>query len=256
MVEPYIGITDFMNLGQVRRMQRLFKRHLAPASKRKLHVGVMMSRKTLYGLETKWANVFPPKENIAKIFSSRKTMNCLHYADFGNDAKLSQSLARAISFGGKGINALQLDMVWPDPDRVAKGLLFCGRPIEVILQVNTVSLKKVRDSPKNLIKKLKRYDGIIQRVLLDKSMGQGQWMDPAEMLIYIQTINDELPELGIGVAGGISPKRIILLAELAKRFPNISIDAQGQLRPSGSALDPIDWKIAGRYIIEALKFFK
>ncbi|MFA5934800.1 MAG: hypothetical protein WC827_02885 [Candidatus Paceibacterota bacterium] len=39
-------------------------------------------------------------------------------------------------------------------------------------------------------------------------------------------------------------------------FPDVSIDAEGKLRPSGSALDPVDWDMAEKYIIEALKLFK
>lgn len=256
MVDPYIGITDFMNFGQVKRMQRIFKKHLTSDSQRKLHVGVMMSRKTLYELETKWANVFPPKEKIAKIFSSRSTMNCLHYADYENDPKLGQSLARAISYGGRGINALQLDMIWPDPKKIAKGLSFCDHAIEVILQINTRSLEVVHNSPGGLVKKLKKYNGIIHRVLLDKSMGRGRWMSLTEMLKYINVLNQNLPQLGVGIAGGISPKNIFLLGAIANRYPHISIDAQGQLRPSGSTLDPIDWKIAQDYLVEALRYFK
>jgi len=36
----------------------------------------------------------------------------------------------------------------------------------------------------------------------------------------------------------------------------MSIDAQGQLRPSKSALDPIDWSMAEEYLIKALQVLK
>jgi hypothetical protein len=96
-MNPYIGITDFMDFGQVQEMSRVFSAHLPQGSERKLHVGVMMSWKTLHDIPSKWQNVFPPKDRIASIFSSEEVYNCLHYADYDNNPDLQESLAEAIS---------------------------------------------------------------------------------------------------------------------------------------------------------------
>ncbi len=115
---PYIGITDFINYEQVKRMLAVFKANSTPKQNRRLHIGVMMSYKTLHNIDSKWTEVFPQKEIIREIFCSSETMNCLHYADY-RGIDVSQSLLQAINFGGTGINALQLDMIWPDPSHIA-----------------------------------------------------------------------------------------------------------------------------------------
>jgi len=248
---PYIGITDFMTYGQVERMLAVFKANVRPGQHRRLHVGVMMSRKTLYGLETKWSKAFPLKEAIADIFGSSETMNCLHYADY-DAVDVSESLARAISFGGDGLNALQLDMIWPNPKHVARAVNSSGKKLEVVLQVGKDAIEQADNDPEKIVAKLQEYVGVAHHVLLDKSMGKGLGMDAEGLIPFAQAIRDTFPDLGIVAAGGLGPESIGLVEPLAKDFPDISIDAQGKLRPSGSALDPIDWDMAEVYLIRAL----
>lgn len=248
---PYIGITDFMSYTQVERMLAVFKANIRPGQHRRLHVGVMMSRKTLNGLETKWSKAFPTKETIADIFDSRETMNCLHYADY-DAVDVSQSLTRAISFGGDGINALQLDMIWPNPEHVASAVSSSGKKLEVVLQVGKNAIEQADNDPEKIVAKLQEYVGVAHHVLLDKSMGKGLGMDAAGLIPFAQAIREAYPDLGIVAAGGLGPESIELVEPLVKDFPDMSIDAQGKLRPSGSALDPIDWDMAEVYLIKAL----
>lgn len=62
--------------------------------------------------------------------------------------------------------------------------------------------------------------------------------------------------LGIVATGGLGPEGIGLVEPLVEEFPDISINAQGRLRPSGSALDPIDWDVAKTYLVRALELLK
>ena len=254
-MEPYIGITDFTSFGQVEKMLHLFAAHQPQGSRRKLHVGVMMSHKTLHDIPGEWQNVFPPKESIADIFASDEAYNCLHYADYGNNSDLWKSLAAAISFGGVGIHALQLDMTWPDPSQIANGVHASRKHIEVILQIGKSALEKVGNEPQAVVRKLKGYEGVIDRVLLDKSMGRGLGMDAVGLIPFAQAIRESFPKLGIGAAGGLGPETVHLAEPLIKAFPDLSIDAQGRLRPSGNARNPIDWNMAGTYLIKALRLF-
>ena len=251
-IQPYIGITDFTNFAQVEAMLKVFKKHRAPWSERKLHVGIMMSRKTLLGLPTKYEKAFPPKEEISNIFGSDETYNCLHYADYEKDPELSMNLCRAISYGGIGIDALQLDMIWPDPGQVANGVHASRKQIEVILQIGRNAIEEAGDNPEEVVRRLEDYDGVIHRVLLDKSMGKGLGMDAEGLRPFARAIKEKFPNLGLGVAGGLGPETMDLVQPLIEEFPDISIDAQGRLRPSGSALDPIDWGMAGEYFVKAL----
>ena len=253
---PYIGITDFMTFEQVEKMLAVFNAHRPQGSQRLLHVGVMMSYKTLHDIETKWLKAFPAKEDIASIFSSDDVDNCLHYADYDHNPGLDESLCRAIGYGGIGINALQLDMPWPDPGQVAHGVHTSRKNIEVILQVGKNAIEEANDDPREVVHRLEDYDSIIHRVLLDKSMGRGLGMDAAALLPFARAIKERFPNLGLVAAGGLGPQSISLVEPLATEFLDLSIDAQGKLRPSGNALDPVDWNMAGEYLVKALSLLK
>ncbi len=257
-LRPYIGITDFTSFEQVERMLKVFQKHKPPGSDRQLHVGVMMSFRTLNGLETRWSKAFPPKENIHSIFgfSAGDTYNCLHYADYKHPQEFSKDLARAISYGGIGIDAVQLDMIWPDPIEIDNALYISRKQIEVILQIGKNAFEMVGNNPAEVVRRLEEYEGIIHRVLLDKSVGRGVSMDAVELLPFAHAIRDRFPELGLVSAGGLGPNSTELAAPLVAQFPDLSIDAQGKLRPSGSALDPIDWNMAETYLTKALELFK
>lgn len=252
---PYIGVTDFMTFDHVQLMLKAFKKNLEAGQKHRLHVGVMMSYKTLHNIETKWSVAFPPKETIAEIFSSNETMNCLHYADY-DEIDVAKSIAQAISFGGVGINALQLDMVWPNPEHITDAIKNSHKELEIILQVGKNAIEQADNDPHEIVERLKDYEGLISHVLLDKSMGKGLGMDASGLIPFVYAIKKSFSNLGIVVAGGLGPDSLGLVEPLVKEFPDISIDAQGKLRPSGNALDPINWDMAEMYLVKALQLLK
>lgn len=257
-IRPYIGITDFTDFSQVERMLNACIRHRQPDSKRILHVGVMMSHKTLNDTESSWTKVFPPKESIIDIFrrmSGCEALYCLHYADYENKTAMAD-ISKALGYAGPFVNALQLDMPWPDPDMIVRGIHASRKRVEVILQIGAVALKQVGDDPIAVVRQLEYYRGIIDRVLLDKSMGHGRSMDAAVLLPFARAIKEHYPHLGLVAAGGLGPHTIALVEPLVKEFPHISIDAQGKLRPSGDAHDPIDWDMAEQYLVKALELLK
>lgn len=217
----------------------------------------MMSYKTLNGIPNKYQHVFPPKEMITDIFREElasQVYYCLHYADYG-DRSDSKDITRALMYAGPFVHALQLDMPWPRPEMIARGVHASGKQVEVILQVGKNSFEEVQNDPAKMIARLERYKNIIHRVLLDKSMGGGHSMNADEFLVFIQAIKQYLPHLHITVAGGLGPNRMGLVKPLATRFRDLSIDAQGKLRPSGSILDPIEWSMAAQYLIESCPIF-
>lgn len=250
-LQPYTGITDFTHPEQVQRMLAVFQKLLPQGSSRRLHVGVMMSRKTLNGEETKWSKVFPANHEISTIFFSEETYNCLHYADYGvpSDEHLSENLTKAIEWCGASIHALQLDMTWPEPFQIAETLSNIPRKIEVILQIGEKSFEQIGPNMDDFVRKLDEYEGIVHRVLLDKSMGKGKPLDANFILPYARTVKRLFPGMGIGVAGGLGPKSMDLILPFLSEFPGISIDAQGQLRPSGDNFkEPIHWSMARDYL--------
>lgn len=265
MFRRYFGITDFTDFSQVEKMYSVFQAHKGSDSESILHVGVMMSYKTFHGLPTKWADVFPPIEWIPGIFQSDKVYNCLHYADY-DDSESDHGLRMyvglykmATSMAQCGWNALQLDIPWPNP--VLLEDIRLHMPQEVILQVGAKALEIVGNDPREVVNRLEQYldRGVIDRILLDKSMGKGLGMNAKELLLYIRAIKDKWPDIEdaqIVVAGGLGPFTMHLVEPILEEFPGVSIDAQGRLRPSGSALDPIDWSLAKAYLVRALELFE
>jgi hypothetical protein len=263
MFLPYISITDFTDPAQVARMQRVFVDAGGLAAGRKLGVGVMMSHKTLRGLETKWAKAFPPNDRIAEIFEACDpdiSVPVLHYADYdGVDVKAS--LTQAIELSGPKLAYVQLDMIWPDANTLAE-VTYAKRHSGFrgfILQVGEKAMEQEGHDPERVFRRfMALYKSMPAAVLLDRSMGRGKGMDAEALLKFAhawqktypgsQTMGPELI-----VAGGLGPSTMNLLEPIVRVFPDVSIDAQGRLRPSGDALDPIDWNMAEDYLRAALE---
>lgn len=256
MHKPYIGITDFMTAQQVDdTLHWMNVNRVESPIPRALGVGVMMSYKTLNGIKTQWSEAFPKKQDVASIFIKHpKAYNVLHYADM-EGIDLLTNLEQARFFGGSNLHAMQLDMVWPDSREVYR-FKQSNRDIDLILQIGTKAFELVGNDPEKFLMKLDEYGESLEAVLLDKSMGKGLGMDAQALLPFVRAITDRFGNnIRIVVAGGLGPNSIDLVEPIAREFPLISIDAQGRLRPSGNALDPIDWSMASEYVWKAEKLF-
>ena len=253
---PYIGITDFTHVNQVVIMRTVLNkagcRHL-------LGVGVMMSYKTLKGLETKWAKAWPPKEAIADIFVQREgVLNVLHYADYDGETT-ANDLIEAIQWAGPGVDAVQLDMIWPSLQMLedVKKSVF-GQRVKFILQVNEKAIEQCDGNPAKVAEQLTHYRRIncLDYALFDLSMGKGKPLEATRLMSHIWKSIEATPDLAVAVAGGLGPTSMDLAAPIIRDLPDVSLDAQSKLRPSGSALDPIDWSSAAVYLREAANLIK
>jgi hypothetical protein len=244
-----------MSSKEVLKMLEIFLKNKQSGSQRKLHVGVMMSYKTLNGISTKWENAFPKKEDVGSIFLKHQSIfNVLHYADY-DSIDVLENLFKATDYAGINVDGLQLDMIWPEIDTVKeyrKKYPF----IKIILQGNTKAFELVGNDIDVFVQRVKEYKYYVDYILLDKSMGRGLGMDAQGLIPIVKSIQENIPHIGIAAAGGLGPNTLNLVESLAKEFPKLSIDAQGKLRPSGNALDPIDWDMAGDYLAKALKILK
>jgi hypothetical protein len=256
MEAPYIGITDFTCFDEVAAMLEIFRDAKPANSNRILHVGVMTSYKVLHNIGTSWKDVWPHPEEWRDIFSASEAYNCLHYADFGdtkndNGLRQYQGLCKVWSLWRDcGANAIQLDMTWPDPEFLE---VFSTSDQEVILQVGKEAFDLIDNDPRKLVEKITSYRGRVSRFLLDKSGGKGEGLDAEDLRPFLRAIREVHPHLALSVAGGLGPDSLHLVEPLIDEFPNLSIDAQGRLRASRDAHDPINWGMAGRYIVKALQ---
>ncbi len=254
---PWVGITDFATPQQAQMMADYYlgEMFVHKMHERSFMVGVMMSYKTLHELPTKWENAWVRKEELNKVFLSyRHVLNTLHYADF-DGLSTEEDLIVAAMYGGCNLDAIQFDMIWPAPSLLESlrkrfpGLFF-------ILQVNAHAFEMVNNSPGELVARLGEYDGVLNGVLLDKSMGKGLGLDAGYLHPFVAAVVERVPRLTVGVAGGLGPDTLKLLEPLREFFPILAIDAQGRLRKSGNSLDPIDWDLGKTYISRALSYLK
>ncbi|MFA5124734.1 MAG: hypothetical protein WC473_02820 [Patescibacteria group bacterium] len=259
MPVPYISITDFTDCRQTKAMLTAMSQVYAekPLSHR-LGIGVMMSHKTLRDLPTRYGKVFPTKDKITDIFMSHPlALNTLHFADYESHSwhKTAMDFEETVFWGEPHMQALQLDMIWPDHE-VVRDFKRIYPHISVILQINTRAFEEVEEQPEKLLKKLKLYGSALDYVLLDKSMGQGKPLSLPFLQPFLDKLSEQRPDLGLVVAGGLGPETIETIIPLIKKYPQLSIDAQGRLRPSGSIMDPIDWQMAQKYLERAIRLFQ
>jgi len=254
-IKPYIGVTGSTDPGQVAHLIKVFNEHSPGESERMLHVGVMMSRKTLNGIPSRYSNVFPKNGAIAGIFFSDEAYNCLHYADYENRSGFAVDLSRAIELCGTNISAIQLDMTWPDPAEIAEAIHRSRKQVEVILQVGPRAFEEIEHDRVGLVDRLEDYYTVINRVLLDRSAGKGMRMDAMGLLPFAAEVRKNFI-LEVVAAGGLGPETVHLAEPLLKEIPDLSIDAQGQLHPNGDILaGPMVLERAERYLVQALALF-
>lgn len=249
MPAQYVSITDFSSPRQVVQMLSIL--YASRITKALLGVGAMMSRATLNELPSEWTKVFMPKERIAEVFIwNNRVFNTLHYADY-EKLDLLENMEKATLWCGRNLNAIQLDMAWPDL-AIVKAYRSRHPDIKVILQVSGIALDCVDSDPEELVGRLTLYGDSIDYCLLDKSMGRGLALDAKTLLPFARTITDKLPRLGIVVAGGLEPETVHLAEPIVREIPGVSLDAQSKLRKSGSAKDPIDWPLAEDFLRKSL----
>jgi hypothetical protein len=239
---PYIGATDFVTREQVERAKATIT-----VPNRRLHVGVMTSYKVLNGQPSKWADVWLKPHQIQELFQDDGSYNVIHYADYGHsDGQRAPTtvldLVKAWDMCGAYVHAIQLDMVWPVPSLIME--LKHARPgAEIILQVSSKAMEAAGRHTRSTIDD---YYGLVHYVLLDAGMGRGIPLDADKCLEIID--NTDFPPNQIAVAGGLGPETYQNLKPIVDEYPEISCDAQGRLRPSHNALDPLNMDYVEQYI--------
>lgn len=245
---PYIGITGITSPAD----SDLIAQFLAGNSSRKVMIGVLVSAKTLRGEPDQWPNRYPALGDIAGIFSDRPAaFNVIHY---GTDepASLLDQLLTVAHLAGPELHGFQLNMSWPSVKDLC--LLARQRPEQqLILQLNQEAFRAAGNQKGAVAGKLKReYSGLVDHVLLDLSAGYGRQLDPAWARRQLEEMRDAGLDMGLGVAGGLSPASLHLVAPLVKEFPQLSLDAEARLRDAG---DNLDLALGQEYLRRAFAMF-
>jgi len=191
--------------------------------------------------------------------------NTVHYADLYGPRKgqnLLSNLELVVKHGGENLHAIQVDVTWPN---IAEMQEFKSKHPElmIILQLGKFAFAEAENNLQKVVEKLKEYGDSIDFALLDMSMGKGTAMKSEELLLpLLRLIKQEIPGLGLAVAGGLGPESMHLLEPIAEEFPGISFDAQGLLKPLDAERDekghmlstiPADAGRSREYISKACK---
>lgn len=250
--ERYSGVCDVYSPEEARAMADELRRNRKNPNRRVM-IGVMTHpivldpdlpvRKEVREAVSK---EFPSTKEMAGGFTDDPdVLNTIHVADlYGPDGpwkaqeapNVFKNLDLCVKHGGEYLHAIQIDMTWPNSVDL-KRFKEEYPNILIILQVGKYAIEDVQGDPEKVVNRLREYGNSIDHVLLDMSMGKGKGMEAGGLLPLLRVIQKELPDLGLAVAGGLGPDSMDQLAAIAKEFPEISYDAQGNLKHKDAPRD-------------------
>ena len=120
------------------------------------------------------------------------------------------------------------------------------RGCHIVLQIGSRAMDMVDNDATKLADRLFPYLEAVDDILIDSSGGRGELFDSQKAIKFLSALREKYPGLGLGVAGGLGAKTIILAEELFAQFPGLSVDAQDKLRDPGS--DDLDLMETQNYL--------
>lgn len=230
----YVGVAGITSRAQADAVLAA----IPPGFPRQVAIGVLASAKTLAGGVCNPRS--PAPGTISEVFpDDPRALNLVHYFTRTTGDGLKEELCRAMAIGGINCHGLQLNIAWPDLDELqmfvaAYPAAWCPR---VVLQLGPAALEAVDWNMHALVDRLREYvvERAISDVLLDVSAGTGRDFNDAKLISIVRALpilRAAYPDLGIVIAGGLSPRRLPDRALLR----NVSIDVESGVR-TDDALD-------------------
>ena len=250
-----IGVTGFMTPQEARRAIEFFRRQMGVIDIMdnveylidRIMIGVLARSKTLNGETNKYPRQFPPVDQIKEIFQDDPlALNLIHYST-DTPENLFYELGRLHDLGGEHCHGFQLNVIWPEIEPLTDYKERYPKTF-FVLQIGSTAIQIGENEPRRVADMVKDYKGVIDAILIDLSGGLGKLFNPEIVRGYLQAIRDLDLGIKLGVAGGIGPEQDShrgLLA-LQDEFSNLSFDAQGNLRDSGSG--DLDLEKVKKYI--------
>lgn len=235
-MRPYVGITGFMKMREVESaVESATEANLFVH--RDLMVGVLVSKKTLSGYEGSDPSdpkQFPLLHRVQEIFIHQQgVLNLVHYNS--REGNLYDQLSRLRSHV-PNMQGVQINIAWPNPltlKRFASG----STDLTIVLQIGRQAMTDIKGKTDVLVKRLSAYAESVDVVLFDPSGGLGIAYDFSEAVTVLSAlVASELP-MRWGIAGGLGAHTVADLRPLLEIYPDLSWDAQGQLRDSDGNLD-------------------
>ena len=143
---------------------------------------------------------------------------------------------------------IQINIDWPDPRKI-DSLKLHFPEMYVVLQLNPVNAGRPE-------KKIKEYSGLVDKVLIDPSLGTGSDIPVSMAVDMIQKLKASVPEMSYVVAGGFSGENVYSkVTEIRKQTRILfSVDVEGKVRTeNGWGLHP---EYVEEYLLEGVRGLK
>ncbi|MFT7616000.1 MAG: hypothetical protein ACI8Y7_000828 [Candidatus Woesearchaeota archaeon] len=248
-MKNYIGITGYKTPQEVDIASSLYQKHKLPDNLTAM-IGILSSH-DLVQSPTIESGRFPATNMIPAIARAAPswTLPMIHY-----QAKSSQDMVTDLTTMLSGIydscKAVQLNMTWPDPSAVRK-LKSTFPDLDIVLPVIPGSLRNLQ--PTQIADKMSEYAGSVSYFLYDPSEGAGLEFDVEKAITVMQAVQEKLPGVNIGAAGGLDQHNVFgKVTGIKKHIDDFFIDAEGRLMPNAT----LDMKLCEGYISEAIRGFK
>lgn len=218
--KSYIGITGFKTREQV---EAVLAAHPA-GSDFLVMVGVLANDRSIRGESVKNTKRYPAKDELGKAFIKHpKALNLIHF-NTGKPSKLLDDMFYALHLAGPDCHGLQLNIALPSERVLRDFQRYCQSDWckTIVLQCGKKALNEIGWSSLRLVERLKRYEGLIDYVLIDPSSGGGQEFDPYFACACFGAIGRALPDIGLGIAGGLNAESLDrLLDPIIGAFPGL-----------------------------------
>lgn len=233
-IKPYIGITGYKTAAEV-TSGLLLADWLGLSNKNEytFMMGFLTSDKRMINPSTagKQSPARDSLSSLLEIAAVGDIMPTLHYYSEDQDNLGKNLITLFDGLYDKNLSrAVQLNMKWPSIDGIkqAKDKM---PDLDIILQLPKRAMDMSED---NIAQKVSDYAGLVSYVLIDPSGGLGIDYDESSVLSLLKKLDDVLPSIPKGVAGGLGPLNAYeRLSSLASKYDGSLIcDAQGKLRSS------------------------
>lgn len=230
---PYVGITGITTRYQLRYLEDLLKQLDWPDTHKVMN-GVLLSEKVLNGGQPSRPTRYPPLLRIPDLMSrNSRIINVIHY---NSRSPMLHLQLREINKLSPLIVAVQLNIPWPQASELACYRSSVDAGPWLILQIGASAYQQAANQPHRLARRLERYLGCIEAVLLDPSGGEGKRFDPKAVRAQLSALR--FYDFSSGVAGGLAADNVQeLIGPLRADFPGINWDAEGRLRTPDDQLD-------------------